>query len=44
MKSVISRQMKDAKPGSEHKISPSFQTQTTDVSTVQVIMDPMIVQ
>ena len=36
--------MKDAKTGNEHKISPSFQTQTTDVSTVQVITDPMTVQ
>ena len=41
---VNSRWMKDAKTGSEHKIGPSFQTQTTDVSTVQVIMDPVIVQ
>ena len=28
--------------GSEHKISPSFQTQTTDVSTVQATMDAML--
>ena len=36
--------MKDAKTGSGYKISPSFQIQTTDVSTVQAIMDPVIVQ
>ena len=41
---VDSRQMKDKETGSKHKISPSFQTQTTDVFTVQVIMDLMIVQ
>ena len=44
IKMVDSRRTKDAKTPSEHKISPSFQTQTTDVSIVQVIMDLMIVQ
>ena len=39
-----SRWTKDEETGSEQKISPSFQTQATDVSTVQAIMDLMIVQ
>ena len=36
--------MKDGKTESKHKISPSFQNQKTDVSTVQAITDPVIVQ
>ena len=44
MKMVGSRQMKDMETEREHKISPSFQTQTTDVSTLQAIMGPVIVQ